>query len=756
MSNPSRDQQSFDFSPLAGLDPMDELDKKDDHTKTLKLLQKASSSGWIREIDYSLAAFLYGLNPVASSSTLIITTALLSYAESLGHTCLSIDQLLDQGLAFFGLSSALKTYPALSSRLPIDKTLYRDELLKSPLVRFESLGGVGRDNAPSLPIDQGQPLVLCQRGGELLLYLRRHWQSESYIAKTVVEKCQQLLPVDEQKTAELLEMLFPTPNCDPLGLDVDWQKISCALALRSAFTLITGGPGTGKTYTVSRLIALILALNGSEARQKIALVAPTGKAASRLYRSIQNSLLDLGAKLKAQDDIVEKFERIGVAKTLHSLLGARKGSRSYRFHEGNRLDLDLLFIDESSMISIELMSALLRALRPQTQLVLLGDKNQLSSVEAGSVFGELCEAQVSESFKGSVQHEPPCSYGQEVKDYLDRVSSSGAPLASTFLSGDNLIRDHMVKLQRSHRFTGPIAQLSSAVNDGDVKEALRVIRADTTLAVSLCTSEDVESILAIALKGRRLNLSAGEEVAAHFKKYWDLIDMAYKNGLFETDPRPSFTRAVSGRILSPLDNREAFHDKQLACIKGILSTFDQFRILCAVNEGPMGAVAINVAVEVALKSRGLIHDSTLWYTGKAIMLTRNQPELELSNGDVGLVLPSIGSESTEHRLKAYFLAADGVQSVALNRLDGVQTAYAMSIHKSQGSEFDHALLVLPQNMDQSLSRELLYTGITRSKTCLTIVQAQAGLIDKAIAKKTDRESALIARISGLSKLEGGG
>ena len=170
----------------------------------------------------------------------------------------------------------------------------------------------------------------------------------------------------------------------------------------------------------------------------------------------------------------------------------------------------------------------------------------------------------------------------------------------------------------------------------------------------------------------------------------------------------------------------------------------------------MGAVAINVAVEVALKSRGLIHDSTLWYTGKAIMLTRNQPELELSNGDVGLVLPSIGSESTEHRLKAYFLAADGVQSVALNRLDGVQTAYAMSIHKSQGSEFDHALLVLPQNMDQSLSRELLYTGITRSKTCLTIVQAQAGLIDKAIAKKTDRESALIARISGLSKLEGGG
>ncbi len=732
MNKPNRDQQSFDFSHVSG---PQESDLQGD---TLRLLQRAAASGMIRSIDCAMAAFIHGLNPPRSSRVLIITTALLSYAESLGHTCLSIDQLLDQGLAFLGLSPALKEYPEIRFSLPKNISHYRDELLASPLVRMESVGALVREVAPLPMMDRGQPLVLSQRGDELILYWRRHWQSESFIAQTVVDKCKQLLPVDEQKTAELLKLLFPISHTDTAVIEEDWQKVSCALALRSAFTLITGGPGTGKTYTVARLIALVLALREGGPLQKIALVAPTGKAASRLYRSIQSSLLDVGEKLKVQDHIAQQFDRIGVAKTLHSLLGARKGSRSYRYHEGNPLDLDLLVIDESSMISIELMSALLRALKPFTQLILLGDKNQLSSVEAGSVFGELCQAQALES---------TCVYTGTVNDYLIRVSAMLTPKMHAGASGSNLIGDHMVKLQRSHRFSGPIAELSSAVNDGAAQEALKVISADSTLAVGLNTSEDLQSILGIALNGRRLNCAVGAQLTPHFKTYWDLIDLAYQDGLFVSDSKRSVSGLLNNSAVRSLDERPALIDQQMACIKDILTCFDQFRILCAVNEGPLGVLAINAAIELTLKSRGFIHDSSPWYAGKAIMLTRNQPELELSNGDVGLVLPSIGSESTEHRLKAYFLAADGVQSVALNRLDGVQTAYAMSIHKSQGSEFDHALLVLPQHMDQALSRELLYTGITRSKTCLTIVQAKAGLLEYAIGKKTVRVSGLIHRIS---------
>jgi exodeoxyribonuclease V alpha subunit len=733
MTNPNHDQQSFDFSLLSA------SQAPDHQADTLRMLQRAAASGMIRSIDYAMAAFIHGLNPATSSRVLIITTALLSYAESLGHTCLSIDQLLDQGLAFLGLSPAVKEYPEIRSSLPKNTILYRDELLASPLVRLETMEGLVREGAPLPVMDRGQPLVLSQRGEELILYWRRHWQSESFIAQTVLKKCEQLLPVDEQKTTELLKLLFPSSQTDTAVVEEDWQKVSCALALRSAFTLITGGPGTGKTYTVARLIALVLALREGGLLQKIALVAPTGKAASRLYRSIQSSLMDVGEKLKVQDHIAQQFDRIGVAKTLHSLLGARKGSRSYRYHEGNPLDLDLLVIDESSMISIELMSALLRALKPTTQLILLGDKNQLSSVEAGSVFGELCQAQVLES---------TCAYTDTVSDYLKRVNAMLSPKVQALGSGSNPIGDHMVKLQRSHRFRGPIAQLSSAVNTGAAQEALGVISADSTLAVALNTSEDLQTILGIALHGRRLNSADSGALTPHFKTYWDLIDLAYQDGLFVSDSKRFASAFLNNSAVRTLDERPALIDQQMACIKNILTCFDQFRILCAVNEGPLGVVAVNAAIELTLKSRGFIHDSSPWYAGKAIMLTRNQPELELSNGDVGLVLPSVGGESTEARLKAYFLAADGVQSVALNRLDGVQTAYAMSIHKSQGSEFDHAMLVLPQHMDQALSRELLYTGITRSKTCLTIVQAKAGLLEYAIGKKTVRVSGLIHRISG--------
>ena len=751
-------QESFDFTEVSTSVHMDE------QVKALRLLKQAAQLGWVRQIDYSLAFFLQELNPPTSSPCLILTVALLSYAESLGHTCLSIDQLLRHGLGFLGITSSLKLAEDIRLLLPKNKDIYKTELLKSPLVRFESLDSGGNETYPALQLDQGQPLVLCQRENELILYLRRHCQSESFIASTVVNKCKQVLTVDEAKTAEFLELLFPKDKAGAGEVDLDWQKISCALAARSSFTLITGGPGTGKTYTVSRLIALTLALSDALEKKKIALVAPTGKAASRLYRSIQNSLLELGDKLKVHVNFLEQFESIGVAKTLHSLLGARKGSRSYRFHSGNTLDLDVLVIDESSMISIELMSALLRALNPRTQLILLGDKNQLSSVEAGSVFGALCEAQSFELLPGATHLDETPVYGQSVKDYILRVTSlSVAPAQSPALggsgetSGADLIRDHIVKLQRSHRFAGPIAQLASCINEGALEAAWQVINTQTTGEIFVKTTEDVQVILSIALKGRILNSThtstSPSILTPHYQRYWDLIDQALKDGLLSMDPKRPVPNGVGGNDLMLGQKSQAYFDAQIACIKKILKTFDSFRVLCAVNEGPFGVDAINGAIELGLKSHGYIHETSPWYPGKAIMLTRNQPELELSNGDVGLVLPSLDHDRAGQRLKAYFLAGDGVQSIALNRLDGVQTAYAMSIHKSQGSEFDHALLVLPKNMDQSLSRELLYTGITRTKTCLSIVQAQQGLIDKAIIKKTERESALVSRISAIARLE---
>jgi len=751
-------QESFDFTQQSS------SVHTDDQVNALRLLKQAVQLGWVRQVDYSLAFFLQDLNPTTSSPCLILTVAFLSYAESLGHTCLSIDQLLKQSLGFLGISSTIKLAEDIRFLLPKNKDIYKTELLRSPLVRFESLDLGGSETYPPIQLDQGQPLVLCQRQNELILYLRRHCQSESFIASTVVNKCKHLLAVDEGKTSELLALLFPRNQIGPSKDDLDWQKISCALAARSAFTLITGGPGTGKTYTVSRLIALTLALSDGVEKKKIALVAPTGKAASRLYRSIQNSLLELGDKLKVHFDFLQQFETIGVAKTLHSLLGARKGSRSYRFHSGNTLDLDVLVIDESSMISIELMSALLRALNPRTQLILLGDKNQLSSVEAGSVFGALCEAQSLELLPSATHLDETPVYGQAVKDYIQRVTSFSVASAQSLALSDNsetsgadLIRDHIVKLQRSHRFSGPIGQLASCINEGAVEAAWNVINTELTGEIFVKTTEDVQVILSIALKGRILNpgqsSSTPSILTPHYQSYWDLIDQALRDGLLSMDPKRSLPNRIEGSDFMVKQKSQAYFEAQIDCIKKILKTFDSFRVLCAVNEGPFGVEAINGAIELGLKSNGYIQETSPWYPGKAIMLTRNQPELELSNGDVGLVLPSLDHDTAGQRLKAYFLAGDGVQSIALNRLDGIQTAYAMSIHKSQGSEFDHALLVLPKNMDQSLSRELLYTGITRTKNYLSIVQAQQGLIEKAIGKKTERDNALVSRISALARLK---
>jgi len=748
-------QESFDFTPVIP------QSTRNDSTKVLSVLSQATQLGILREIDYSLALFFYSLSPETATAAFLLTSALLSYSESLGHTCLSIDQLTHQGLSFLGISNSSDSVSEIALLLPRTKDDFQLELLKSPLIRFEALEGVESVVCVTEHTDQGQPLVLCRNQNKLLLYFRRHYQSETLIANAVVDKCRKLLPVDELKAAELLDLLFPKSFSDLKYPELDWQKIACALALRSSFTLITGGPGTGKTYTVSRLIALILALNDDVQKLKIALVAPTGKAASRLYRSIQNSLQELSDKLHTLEKFSDKLLNIGVAKTLHSLLGARRGSRTYRHHSGNPLDLDVLIVDESSMISIEMMSALLRALQPNTQLILLGDKNQLSSVEAGSVFGELCKSQPFELLQtiDGINEFP--IYGQDVKEFLQRVASSLMTSAHpNSLDGNdlafssNVIRDHIVKLQRSHRFGGPIGQFATFVNEGASVDAWQVIRIDASASIFIKTTEDPQAIFSVAMNGRSINpsqSSAESNLTSHYQQYWDLIRQAFKDGLLrQYSKAPSAFDSVSN-IFIQRKNSQQFLEEQTNCIINILKTFDGIRILCAVNEGPLGVDALNDFMEQGFKSLGYIQDASTWYVGKAIMLTRNQPELELSNGDVGLVLPSLDGDEVTNRLKVYFLAGDGLQSVALNRLDAVQTAYAMSIHKSQGSEFDHALLVLPKNMDQALNRELLYTGITRAKTYLTIFQAQNGLIDMAIAKKTDRDSGLVSRISSVTK-----
>jgi exodeoxyribonuclease V alpha subunit len=452
--------------------------------------------------------------------------------------------------------------------------------------------------------------------------------------------------------------LFPTRHAG----SVDWQKLAAATAVLRSLSVISGGPGTGKTTTVAKILALLRRQPGGNTL-RIALAAPTGKAAARMQQSIRQVKAGNRWESILIADIPEQ------ASTLHRLLGFRPGENRFRHHRDNPLPVDVLILDEASMIDVALMAKVLDALPVTARLILLGDKDQLASVEAGAVLGDIC----------SPCHEPSAKFVATLAEL------TGEPV-DALETTDMGLCDVVVVLRRSYRFAAdsPIGVLAKAVNQGDV------------IRVRACMTQDTEGIL------------RWSDVA-------EVVDQAAQRYL------TLFKQVAAG-----------------APPEALFEELDRFRLLCALRQGPTGAVTLNQHIAMRLSQHG-VPTSQEWYAGRPIMITRNDHQMRLYNGDIGITLPD---PNREGNLGVVFMGDDcSKRWLAPARLPPHESLYTMTVHKSQGSEFDEVLLLLPEQDSPALSRELVYTAVTRARRRFSLA-AKAAVFEAAVTRRRVRQSGL--------------
>jgi len=481
------------------------------------------------------------------------------------------------------------------------------------------------------------PLIL---DGRHRLYLARYWHYESLLATDLLARAAApSADLDEERLHRDLDQLFASNA----GEGPDWQKRAAATAVRQRLCVISGGPGTGKTTTVVRLqAALQMHYRGSLV---IRLAAPTGKAAARMQEAVRGAKGRLAIPPEILAVIPEQ------AGTLHRLLGARPDSSRFRHGRDNRLPLDVLVVDEASMIDLALMAKLVEALPPHARLILLGDKDQLSSVEAGAVFGDIC------------------------------AGGEGGLAASIAL------------LHKSYRFdaVGGIGKLARAVRDGEADGALELLAQDGSPDFKWIVPTGSDDLRQLLLEG--------------YREYGGAL-------------------------------------RERAAPEMLFDHFGRFRALCAHREGPSGVTGLNTLLEDALRREGIIPPRETWYYGRPVMVTRNDYNLMLFNGDVGIVAERDGER------RVFFQGADGqLRDFAPGWLPQHETVFAMTVHKSQGSEFEHVLLALPDESSPALNRALVYTAITRAKRRI-ILRAGRDILARAIATQAERVSGLTERLRG--------
>ncbi|MDO8418381.1 MAG: exodeoxyribonuclease V subunit alpha [Agitococcus sp.] len=467
------------------------------------------------------------------------------------------------------------------------------------------------------------PLVLEQNR----LYLYRYWFDEYQLAQAI-QQLNRTIPVALNR--EQINLICHKTHSA--------QQQAIEVALAQGLTIITGGPGTGKTFTLVRILMALLQQNP---QLKVALAAPTGKAAARMQEALRNSL----EQTPLAADLLSVLPN--TAFTLHRLLGMGHGTQA-KFNQQQPLAYDLVIVDEASMIDLRMATQLLSAIAPTARLILLGDANQLAAVEAGAVLAEISKAK--------------------------RLSQSS------------------VQLTESQRFGSDsgIGQLATAICDGDIEKTQELLKRG--LSDVLYHPLEIPDALAQKL----------------FKPYLPLV--------------------------VALKNQQAITD--------ILKAFDQYRVLCALREGNYGVFSINQRLSVLLQRALLLAEdsSHVWFHGRPVMVTQNDYTLGVFNGDIGITLEE------DDGFYVYFPARDGEpMRVSAARLAHSETALALTIHKSQGSEFKQVAVVLPKEDTPILTRELLYTGITRAKSVVSI-WGMTSLIEKAVQRKTQRASGLQAKL----------
>ncbi len=568
----------------------------------------------LRPIDYHFARTI-GALANESREELLVAAALTSAHLGAGHVCLELESIAGQAANLEDGSP--RHFPSLAPWL--------SAIAESPMV--------SNGQTPT-------PLVLTEHGR---LYLRRYWLHEQFIAKSILAR------IDEPsealgETADALDALFPA------AAEHDKQRQAAQLAGQRQFAVVSGGPGTGKTFTVVKILALLVeqAFAANLPAPRMTLVAPTGKAAARLAESIQKAKQALPSSQRVKDAIAEE------ASTIHRALGSiPKSSTRFRHHADNLLLTDLVLVDEASMVNVALMSRLLAAIPEHARLILLGDKDQLASVDAGAVLGDICNT----GYVASSSTEQP------------RI----APCIT-----------HLTKSYRYQEGSG-IAALATAINEGHADQAIKILQDDSFPEVELQPP----------LPGNHLGTALQSQI---MRGYRSLLEAA--------DPEQA------------------------------LQSLGEFRVLCVHQNGHASVKTVNREVRNHLETLGRVPPGSAYYHGQPIMVSVNDYDQRLYNGDVGVVL------RTSNGLRIFFeVPGAPPRSLTPARLPSHSPVYAMSIHKSQGSEFSDIAVVMPPEASPVLTRELLYTAITRAKTRLCIY-ANADLLKACIETQAHRSSGL--------------
>ncbi|HNY66419.1 MAG TPA: exodeoxyribonuclease V subunit alpha [Deltaproteobacteria bacterium] len=510
---------------------------------------------------------------------------------------------------------------------------------------LEASGVVGRPG-------EYKPMVLDRTR----LYLWRYWNYQWVLARALKSLAARSTACDPEVIGARLGRSFPETREED---GIDWQKVAVVVALKGALGIITGGPGTGKTTVVSKILDL---LSEDGPGLKVALAAPTGKAAQRMEEAVSRA----GA-VSGPGGLLSASLR---ASTIHRLLGMVPGRARARFSDVNPLPYDVVVVDEASMISLALMARLVLALKPGARLILVGDRNQLASVEPGHVLGDICGAAPG-----------PC-YSRETAETVLRTTGYSLPIGTP-----RGLDDCLVELKTTYRFRGDsgIRALGEAVRAGDARACL------------------------------------------------DLVAKGAMTDVVVRDPRgtEAFPRAIVPAVLkgyAPCLGEASLEER--------FRLFGRFRVLCALREGPYGVSALNRLIERILEDKGLLRPGGLHYHGRPVLITANDYTIKLFNGDIGIEL------FDEGELRCFFPGPGGaLRRVSVSRLPEHETAFAMTVHKSQGSEFSNVMLVLPPKDSPVLTRELIYTGITRAMEGLEIWTTPE-VFSTAVTRRSERISGL--------------
>lgn len=545
------------------------------------------------------------------------------------------------------------------------------------------------DLLPDQPVDEADLKVFLPGEGEKSLpiirdsnklFFKKYYNTESIVAESIKEKTSCTVEVILNK--ELLDfsdILFPKGS----EKETDWQRVAAFMALRKKLLVISGGPGTGKTSTVGKILALLF--HSDQVPASIALAAPTGKAAARMGDALQKGI----AQLPVSDDIKNRIP--SEAQTIHRLLNQIKHYGLLPSPHPRKLPYDLIIVDEVSMADLELMHALLDTCRDDCRIILLGDKDQLSSVEAGAVLADICR-------------KPDNAFSEEMAAYLKEAGFSGLPVQS-----QSSVDDSIVYLKKSWRFGNEsgIGRLAAAINNpGNSDSADSNGSAQQSLFSN--SSENFTELFASA----------------------EFSDISHKVFNYDKEALIQLFQGTEQRL------KECF-DKSA---QEILNIWQNETWLCVLRNGKFGSRMLNRLTEEYLFKTGLIRPVNGWYTGRPVMITRNDYSLGVYNGDIGVCIV------VEETPVVYLQGKDGVmKEIQANRLQHVEPAYFMTVHKSQGSEFGHVHLLLPSHDTPVLSRELLYTAVTRASKRFTL-HGDAKLFEVGAERKTERFTALASRL----------